>query len=159
MNERIGEPVRRKEDARLIIGKGTYSDDFNQPGQLYAQVVRSPHAHAHIKSIDSAEAALQPGVIAVFTGKDMEEDGLKAIPHVALPSSGLDISLVNRDGTPPNQAPQFVLPTDRVRHVGEAVAMVVGESVTAAKDGAERVLVDYETMPDRKSTRLNSSHE
>ena len=147
MNERIGEPVRRKEDARLIIGKGTYSDDFNQPGQLYAQVVRSPHAHAHIKSIDSAEAALQPGVIAVFTGKDMEEDGLKAIPHVALPSSGLDISLVNRDGTPPNQAPQFVLPTDRVRHVGEAVAMVVGESVTAAKDGAERVLVDYETMP------------
>ena len=147
MNERIGEPVRRKEDARLIIGEGTYSDDFNQPGQLYAQVVRSPHAHAHIRGIDSAEAASQPGVVAVFTGDHMQADGLKAIPHVALPSSGLDISLVNRDGSEAQLAPQLVLPTDRVRYVGQAVAMVVGETVAAAKDGAERVQVDYEALP------------
>ena len=147
MNERIGEPVRRKEDARLIIGKGTYSDDFNQPGQLYAQVVRSPHAHAHIRGIDSAEAASMPGVVAVFTGTHMQADGLKAIPHVPLPLSGLDISLVNRDGSEAQLAPQLVLPTDRVRYVGQAVAMVVGETVAAAKDGAERVQVDYEALP------------
>ena len=147
MNERIGQPVRRKEDDRLITGKGTYSDDFNQPGQLYAQIVRSPHAHAHIRGIDMAEAAAVPGVVAVFTGKDMEADGFKAIPHVALPSSGLDINLISRDGAEKQLAPHFVLPTDRVRHVGEAVAMVVAETVSAAKDGAGRVNVNYEPLP------------
>ena len=147
MNERIGQPVRRKEDDRLITGKGTYSDDFNQPGQLYAQIVRSPHAHAHIRGIDMAEAAAVPGVVAVFTGKDMEADGFKAIPHVALPSSGLDINLISRDGAEKQLAPHFVLPTDRVRHVGEAVAMVVADTVSAAKDGAGRVNVNYEPLP------------
>ena len=97
MNERIGEPVRRKEDQRLIIGKGTYSDDFNQPGQLYGQMVRSPHAHAHIRGIDKADALSLPGVIAVFTGKDMKEDGLNFIPHNARPTAGVDITL---DGRP-----------------------------------------------------------
>jgi carbon-monoxide dehydrogenase large subunit len=147
MNERIGEPVRRKEDHRLIIGKGTYSDDFNQPGQLYAQVVRSPHAHAHIRDIDNAEALSMPGVIAVFTGKDMEADGLKIIPHNARPTAGLDITLENRDGGDPILGRHFVMPTDRVRCVGEAVAMVVGETVAAARDGAERVIVDYDPLP------------
>jgi carbon-monoxide dehydrogenase large subunit len=147
MNERIGEPVRRKEDQRLITGQGTFSDDFNQPGQLYAQIVRSPHAHAHIRGIDSTEAVSLPGVVTVFTGKDIEADGLKAIPHVALPSSGLDITLVPRDGTDKQLAPQFVLPTDRVRFVGQAVAMVVAETVAAAKDGAERVKVEFEPLP------------
>jgi carbon-monoxide dehydrogenase large subunit len=147
MNERIGEPVRRKEDARLIIGKGTFSDDFNQPGQLYAQMVRSPHAHAHIRAIDTAEAAAQPGVVAVFTGADLAADGLNYIPHNAIPTAGLDIKLKNRGGADPALGRHFVLPTDRVRCVGEAVAMVVGETIAAAKDGAELVQVEYETLP------------
>ena len=147
MNERIGDPVRRKEDKRLITGQGCFSDDFNQPGQLYAQVVRSPHAHAAIRGIDTADAAAQPGVVAVFTGADLEADGLKPIPHNPVPTSGLDITLVNRDGSKMVICPHFVLTTDRVRYVGESVALVIAETLAAAKDGAERVAVDYQPLP------------
>ena len=77
----IGQPVRRREDFRLLTGKGCYSDDFNFPGQAYAVMVRSPHAHARIRLIETRAAEAAPGVLAVLTGRDLLEDGLQAIPH------------------------------------------------------------------------------
>jgi carbon-monoxide dehydrogenase large subunit len=147
MNAGIGSTVRRKEDLRLVTGHGCYSDDFNFPGQVYGAVVRSPHAHALIRSVDTAEARTMPGVLAVLTGADAQADGLKRIPHLAAPGTAPDIVLHNRDGSPVPAAPHLVLSTDRVRHVGAAVAFVVAETVAQAKDAAEKVVVDYEPLP------------
>jgi carbon-monoxide dehydrogenase large subunit len=147
MQAGIGDAVRRKEDLRLVTGRGTYSDDFNFPGQTYAAMVRSPHAHARIRSIDTAEARAMPGVLAVLTGQDALADGLKRIPHLAAPGTPPDIVLHNRDGSPVPVAPHHVLPADRVRHVGTAVAFVVAETIAQAKDAAEKVVVDYEPLP------------
>src|ERR1700756_3774737 len=80
-NNGIGQPVRRREDFRLLTGKGCYSDDYNFPGQAYAVMVRSPHAHALIRAIETSAAAAAPGVLAVLTGRDLLADGLQAIPH------------------------------------------------------------------------------
>ena len=147
MNAGIGSTVRRKEDLRLVTGHGCYSDDFNFPGQVYGAVVRSPHAHALIRSVETAEARSMPGVLAVLTGADALADGLKRIPHLAAPGTAPDIVLHNRDGSPVPAAPHLVLSTDRVRHVGAAVAFVVAETVTQAKDAAEKVIVAYEPLP------------
>ena len=147
MNAGIGGTVRRKEDARLVTGRGNYSDDFNLPGQAYGAAVRSPHAHAHIRSIDTAAALAMPGVLAVLTGADALADGLKRIPHLAAAGTPPDIVLHNRDGSPVPVAPHHVLPADRVRHVGTAVAFVIAETVAQAKDAAEQVEVDYEPLP------------
>jgi aerobic carbon-monoxide dehydrogenase large subunit len=147
MSAGIGATVRRKEDLRLVTGRGTYSDDFNFPGQAYAAMVRSPHAHARIRSIDTAEARAMPGVLAVLTGQDALADGLKRIPHLAAPGTPPDIVLHNRDGSPVPAAPHHVLPADRVRHVGAAVAFVIAETIAQAKDAAEKVVVDYEPLP------------
>ncbi len=147
MHAGIGDTVRRKEDVRLVSGRGTYSDDFNLPGQVYAATVRSPHAHARISSIDTAAARALPGVLAVLTGADAHADGLTRIPHLAAPGTPPDIVLKNRDGSPVPAAPHHVLPTDRVRHVGTAVAFVIAETLAAAKDAAEKVEVDYEPLP------------
>ncbi len=147
MNSRIGGTVRRKEDARLVTGRGNYSDDVNLPGQAYGAAVRSPHAHAHIRSIDTAEARAMPGVLAVLTGADAVADGLKRIPHLTAAGTAPDIVLTNRDGSPVPAAPHHVLPTDRVRHVGTAVAFVIAETVAQAKDAAEKVEVAYEPLP------------
>jgi aerobic carbon-monoxide dehydrogenase large subunit len=147
MHAGIGDSVRRKEDSRLITGRGCYSDDFNQPGQAYGAVVRSPHAHALIRSIDVAAARAMPGVLAVLTGTDAQADGLTRIPHLAAPGNPPDVVLHNRDGTPVPAAPHPVLPTDRVRHVGTAVAFVIAESIAQAKDAAEKVVVEYEPLP------------
>ncbi|MFZ2065492.1 MAG: xanthine dehydrogenase family protein molybdopterin-binding subunit [Xanthobacteraceae bacterium] len=147
MQAGIGDAVRRKEDLRLVTGRGTYSDDFNFPGQTYAAVVRSPHAHARIRSIDTAEARAMPSVLAVLTGQDALADGLKRIPHLAAPGTPPDIVLHNRDGSPVPVAPHYVLPADRVRHVGTAVAFVIAETIAQAKDAAEKVVVDYEPLP------------
>ncbi len=147
MNAGIGSTVRRKEDLRLVTGHGCYSDDFNFPGQVYGAVVRSPHAHALIRSVDAAEARAMPGVLAVLTGADAQADGLKRIPHLAAPGTAPDIVLHNRDGSPVPAAPHLVLSTDRVRHVGAAVAFVVAETIAQAKDAAEKVVVDYEPLP------------
>src|ERR1700683_4237649 len=143
----IGGAVRRKEDLRLVTGRGRYSDDLNFPGQAYAAMVRSPHAHARIREIDTAAARAMPGVLAVLTGEDAVTDGLKRIPHLAAPGTAPDIVLHNRDGSPVPAAPHYVLPTDRVRHVGTAVACVIAETIVAAKDAAEKVIVDYEPLP------------
>src|SRR6202044_2485866 len=147
MNAGIGQTVRRKEDARLVTGRGNYSDDVNLPGQAYGAAVRSPHAHALIRSIDVAAARAMPGVLAVLTGQDALADGLTRIPHLAAAGTPPDIVLHNRDGSPVPVAPHFVLPTDRVRHVGAAVAFVIAETVAQAKDAAEAVTVDYEMLP------------
>ena len=147
MSAGIGDTVRRKEDLRLVTGRGCYSDDFNFPGQVYAAMVRSPHAHARIRAIDVSAAATMPGVLAVLTGEDALADGLTRIPHLAAPGTPPDIVLHNRDGSPVPAAPHPVLPTDRVRHVGQAVAFVIAETVALAKDAAEKVVVDYEALP------------
>jgi carbon-monoxide dehydrogenase large subunit len=147
MNAGIGQTVRRKEDARLVTGRGNYSDDVNLPDQAYGAVVRSPHAHALIRSIDVAAARAMPGVLAVLTGQDALADGLKRIPHLAAAGTPPDIVLHNRDGSPVPIAPHHVLATDRVRHVGAAVAFVIAETIAAAKDAAEKVVVDYAPLP------------
>ena len=147
MNAGIGQTVRRKEDARLVTGRGNYSDDFNLPGQAYGAAVRSPHAHALIRAIDVTAARAMPGVLAVLTGQDALADGLKRIPHLAAAGTPPDIVLTNRDGSPVPVAPHHVLATDRVRHVGAAVAFVIAETIAEAKDAAEKVVVDYEPLP------------
>jgi carbon-monoxide dehydrogenase large subunit len=147
MDANIGAAVRRKEDIRLVTGRGCYSDDFTLPGQVYATVVRSPHAHARIVVIDTAAARAMPGVLAVLTGEDARADGLNRIPHLAAPGTPPDIVLKNRDGSPVPAAPHHVLPADRVRHVGAAVAFVIAETLTAAKDAAEKVTVEYDPLP------------
>jgi carbon-monoxide dehydrogenase large subunit len=147
MQTGIGNTVRRKEDLRLVTGRGCYSDDFNFPDQAYGAAVRSPYAHAWIRGIDVAAARAMPGVLAVLTGADALADGLARIPHLTAPGTAPDIVLANRDGSPVPAAPHFVLPTDRVRHVGTAVAFVIAESVAQAKDAAEKVVVEYEALP------------
>lgn len=144
----FGKPVRRVEDERLLRGGGCYSDDFNVPGQVYACFVRSPHAHARIVAIDPAPALKVPGVVTVLTGADVAADGLKPIPHRPVPANPYEPPLRNRDGSPQFIAPHPPMPTDnRVRQVGEAVAMVIAETAAAARDGAEAVRVEYEPLP------------
>src|SRR3954470_19703812 len=147
MPQSIGQPLRRKEDLRLVTGRGRYSDDVSLPGQAYAHVLRSPHAHARIRGIDTAAARAMPGVLAVLTGADAKADGLADVPHTPIPMKPpADILLANRDGSPHGYAPQELLPTDRVRYVGQQVVMVVAETLAQAKDAAESVMVDYELL-------------
>jgi carbon-monoxide dehydrogenase large subunit len=146
MNIRIGSDVRRKEDLRLITGTGCFSDDINLPGQAYAVMVRSPHAHARIRAIATDEARASKDVLAVLTGADLLADGLKPIPHRPVLRGAPDITLHNRDGGEAVTTPHYPLPADKVRFTGEAVAMVVATSIAAAKAGAELVTVDYEPL-------------
>src|SRR6266513_256185 len=143
----IGKPVPRTEDARLLVGQGRYSDDVSLPGQAYACLVRSPHAHARIRRIDGIPALAVPGVVAVLTGEDAAGDGLGPIPHRPVPANPHEVPLRSRDGAPFFIAPHCPLPVDRARFVGEAVALVIAETPAAARDGAERVRVDWEPLP------------
>ena len=146
-NARIGQPVRRKEDLRLTTGRGNFSDDMNLPGQTYAVIHRSPHAHARIKSIDTRVAAAAPGVLAVLTGRDLMDDGLKPIPHVPLVAHPAEIVPINTDGSPIFTAPHYPLAIDKARFAGEAVAIVIANDVGAAKDASELIEIDYEVLP------------
>jgi len=146
MNIRIGSDVRRKEDLRLVTGAGCFSDDVDLPGQAYAVMVRAPHAHARIRAIETTQARDTDGVLAVLTGADLLADGLKPIPHRPMLRGAPDITLRNRDHSEPTTTPHYPLPADKVRFIGEAVAMVVATSIAAAKTGAERVAVDYEPL-------------
>jgi carbon-monoxide dehydrogenase large subunit len=143
----IGAPVRRREDLRLVRGAGRYTADENLPGQVYAVMVRSPHAHARLRSIKKDDALAVPGVLTVLTGADFLADGLKPIPHKPWSPHPAETRLRNKDDAPPFEAPHYPLPADKARFAGEAVAMVVAETVHAAKDGAERVEIDYEALP------------
>jgi len=135
----IGQAVRRKEDVRFVTGKGTYTDDANRPGQAHAVFLRSPHAHARIKRIDTAAARAAHGVLAVYTGDDVARAKLGMIRCV--------VPLKNRDGSNYANPGRPLLAQERVRHVGEAVAMVVAATLAEAKDAAELIEVDYEPLP------------
>lgn len=143
----VGQPVRRKEDERLIQGKGRFTDDFSAPGQAYAAIVRSPYPHARIVKIDSSAAAGMPGVLGVFTGADAAAENFGAIPHNPVPKTEYDMKLAGPGGTPIFIGPHKLLPADKARHVGEAVAMVVAETAAQANDGAEALDVTYEELP------------
>ena len=143
----IGKPIARKEDERLVTGHGLFSDDFGVDGQAYAVMLRSPHAHARILGIDAVQAKAMPGVLGVFTGADCLADRLAAIPHDPLPKTKYDMKLHAAGGGAVFIGPHMLLPAERVRHVGEAVAMVVGESMPQALDAVECIKVDYEVSP------------
>jgi carbon-monoxide dehydrogenase large subunit len=143
----IGKPIPRNEDKRLATGRGRFSDDFSLEGQAYAVMLRSPHPHARILGIDAARAKAMPGVLGVFTGADCRADGLGAIPHDPLPKTKYDMKLHAAGGGAVFFGPHSLLPGDKARHVGEAVAMVVAETVPQALDAAEAVEIDYEVLP------------
>src|SRR5579863_3925554 len=143
----IGQPVRRREDLRLLTGGGRYSDDLSLPGQAYAVMLRSPHAHALIRAIDTGAARAAPGVLAVLTGADMLADGMQPIPHAVWSNHPAEIFLPNSDGSKAYTPPHFCMATDAARQVGEIVAVVVATSVAAAKDAVELVVVDYQPLP------------
>jgi aerobic carbon-monoxide dehydrogenase large subunit len=134
----IGEPLRRKEDYRFLTGAGRYTDDVKLGRQNYAVFVRSPHAHAAIKGIDVAKAQALPGVVKVFTGKDLEGK------MGGLPCGWL---ITSTDGQPMKEPPHPVLALGKVRYVGDHVAMVVADTVEHARNAAEAVEVDYEVLP------------
>ncbi len=139
----IGAAMPRKEDRRLLTGRGGYTSDFTPDGLAFAAVVRSSHAHAEITAIEPAEARALPGVLAVLTGADAAADGLQPMPHDPVWSGPPDAELTLPDGFEVYLAAHDVLPADRVRYVGEPVAFVVAESAEIAADAAERVEVTY----------------
>ena len=143
----IGKPMPRKEDARLITGKGRFTDDFNLDGQVFAVMVRSSYPHARIVAIDAAAAKKMPGVLGVFTGADCAADKLGPIPHDPVPKTKFDMKLTAPGGAAVFIGPHLLLPADKARHVGEAVAMVVAETKAQAMDAAEAVAVDYQELP------------
>ncbi|MEX1154130.1 xanthine dehydrogenase family protein molybdopterin-binding subunit, partial [Parvibaculum sp.] len=137
----VGQPARRVEDLRLITGEGRYADDMSLPGQVHAYMVRSPRAHALITGIDTSDAKAAAGVIAVYTGEDAERAGLGTVY-----SPAADM-LKNKDGTPIFKTVRHLITRDRVRHVGDTVAMVVAETAAQARDAAELLIVDYDDLP------------
>ncbi len=136
-NYAIGQPVLRKEDDTLLRGKGRYTDDFHMPGQLYAWMVRSSHAHGIIRALDISVAKAMPGVRGVWTGADFA-DGYAPFPCAA--------PLKNRDGSALLQTGRLPLMTDKVRFVGDPVAVVVADTVAQARDAAEAVALDIEAL-------------
>lgn len=145
----IGRRLPRLEDERLLTGRGRFSDDFNLAGQCHAQFVRSPYAHAAIECIDTTDALQLPGVVAILTGKEWQADGHGNIFHVADPADGCDPrtkTFADRGGFVFDDG-QPVIATGKVRHVGEPVAIVVAETIDAAKDAVEQVRVDYDELP------------
>ena len=136
--EGIGASVRRKEDLRFLSGRGHYTDDINRPGQAYAFIKRADRPHARIVAIDAAAAKAAPGVVAVFTGADLAAQNIGGLP------CGWQIH--NKDGTPMAEPPHPVLAVDKVRHVGDPVAVVIAETRQAAKDAAELLVIDYEDL-------------
>ncbi|MEA2830259.1 MAG: aerobic carbon-monoxide dehydrogenase large subunit, partial [Bradyrhizobium sp.] len=135
----VGQPVRRKEDDTLVRGKGKYTDDFNLPGQTYAWIVRSSHAHGILRGIDTSAAKAMPGVLGVWAGTDL------AAANYGPFTCGLP--LTNRDGTPLLQTNRTALMTDKVRYVGDPVAFVVAETLAQARDAGEAVVVDIDPLP------------
>jgi carbon-monoxide dehydrogenase large subunit len=134
----FGKSIKRREDPRFITGRGTYVDDVKLPGTTCAAFVRSPHAHARIRSIDTAAAARHPGVVAVFTGGDMT--GVNSLPcgwdlrkEKNIPGVLQDLAMV----------PHMPLTSDVARHVGDPVAVVIADSREAALDAADTVTVDW----------------
>src|ERR1700761_3195087 len=135
----IGQPVTRKEDARFLTGRGRYVADIDFVRQAHAVFVFSPHAHARIGAIDKAAAEQTPGVFAVLTGEDWAADGLGTLDPEAMPE--------DMGGPKGYRSKRSPLAQDRVRYVGERVAVVIAATEAEARDAAEIVLVDYEVLP------------
>ncbi len=138
-NSPIGKPLTRREDARFLTGAGQYTDDVTMQGQTYAVFLRSPHAHARIRGVDTKAAAAAPGVVAVFTGADLQAAKVNGLPCGWL--------IHSKDGTPMKEPAHPVIAHEKVRHVGDQVALVIAETVVQAKDAAELIEVDYEVLP------------
>ena len=135
----IGQSIKRREDERFLTGSGQYTDDVILPRQTYGYFLRSPHAHARIGSIDTSDAMKMPGVVAIFTGRDIAESKIGGLPCGWL--------IHSRDGSPMKEPPHPIIAADKVLHVGDQVALVVAESAVQAKDAAEAIVVDYVTLP------------
>ncbi|HZP68564.1 MAG TPA: xanthine dehydrogenase family protein molybdopterin-binding subunit [Pseudolabrys sp.] len=140
MTQRFGisQPVRRREDARLITGAGSFADDVNVPGQAHARFLRSSHGHGLIRAIDIGAAKNTPGVLAAITGDDLRAAGVGYIPYLPLGGFTMD---------PPTDTPRPALAQERVRHVGEPVVMVVAETAAQATDACEKVRLEIEPLP------------
>ena len=141
----IGKPVRRKEDWRLLTGRGCYVDDLSLPNLVHAVFVRSPHAHARIRSIDASKVLASPGVLTVLTAADYLAEGLGPIPHGAGLMPYPDVQVRRRDSAA--EIPHYPLASDRARYVGEPLAVVIAETIPQAKDAADRLAVIYEALP------------
>jgi len=139
----VGQSVKRMEDDELLLGAGTFQDDLNVPGQAHAYFLRSPHAHAEIEKMDVSPALAMAGVVAVYSGGDVEADGLGTVPCLMDAFVPLD----RPDGSRAFYPPNALLPAARVRHVGEAVAMVIAETPAQARDAAEKIAVTYKALP------------
>src|SRR5215475_9261658 len=135
----IGAAVRRKEDLRFVTGKGQYTDDVNRPGQTHIYFIRSPHAHAKLKRIDTKAAAAMPGVVAVATGAEFAESKLGGLI--------CGWTVLSKDGSPMKMAPHPALAHGKACHVGDPVAVVIAETLAQARDAAEKVKVDYAVLP------------
>lgn len=135
----IGEPVKRKEDYRFLTGAGQYTDDIALAAQAHAVFVRSPHAHARVRSVSTDAARAAPGVIGVLTGADVAADKINGLPCGWL--------ITSTNGEPMKEPPHPILALDTVRYVGDQVAMVVAETLEQARDAAELVEVDYDPLP------------
>jgi carbon-monoxide dehydrogenase large subunit len=135
----VGQAVTRLEDERLLVGGGRYTDDVRPSAQAAAVFVRSPHAHAEVKAVDTRAAGTMPGVLAVLTVADLDTAGLRPLP--------CRTPYRNRDGSPMPLPPRPALARGRIRHVGEPVACVVAETPAQARDAAEAVTVDYAPLP------------
>ena len=145
----IGKPIPRVEDPRLLRGRGRYTDDLGLPGALHAAFLRSPHAHAGIRGIAIAKALAVSGVKAVLTGEHYCADGLSGIAHLPNSNDALDVrkrAFIAEPGKSIADIPQMPLAEDRVRHVGEIVALVLAETLAQAKDAAEQIEIAYEPL-------------
>ncbi|MBM3608298.1 MAG: xanthine dehydrogenase family protein molybdopterin-binding subunit [Alphaproteobacteria bacterium] len=140
----IGQPVRRKEDTRLLTGGGQFTDDMNFDGQLYAAFMRSPHANARILSFDTADARAMPGVAAIYTGADIKALGMKNVMT--------DARFEDRSGRPMSLPERWVMPPDQTRFVGECLAMVVADTHENAREAADAIMIDYRVLPAIAST-------
>ncbi len=138
MGDLIGQSVKRVEDRRFVTGHGRYTDDISLPRMTWATLVRSPHAHALIRNVDVSAARSAPGVVAIFVGKDLEAAGVGGLP------CGWQVDFKNGDQM--KEPPHPVLAVDKVRHVGDPVAIVIAETRVQARDAAELVSVDYEVL-------------
>jgi len=140
----VGRPMPRREDRRFLTGAGRFTDDIALDGQAHAVVLRAPHAHARIAGIDAAAARAAPGVLLVLTADDIAGELTGPIPSYT-DTPPFDVG--RRGDGPPADGSQFPLATDRVRYLGEAVALVVAETAAAAQDAAALVEVDYQPLP------------
>src|SRR6185312_11394251 len=135
----IGQAMTRREDLRLLTGKGQYIDDLSLPNEAFVAFVRSPYAHAKIVSIDASAAKALPGVIAVLTGAELSADGVGAF--------GISPGLKQPNGEPMTSEPYYPLAVDEARFVGQAVAAVVAQTRAQAEDAVEQVVVGYDELP------------